>query len=294
MEGIRGTYACEHFWVPIMQRSNPERKDVNDATITEDKGHTGGRSSHKRKRRVASETTDDEIYEVKKAMDGDEQPFVWAEYFSDKMTPAESLDWDAGQPDGWTFQPCVTLDIHTYKYHDQSCTEPTFCGFCQFSEPVHYCLRGVKKEYSWDEEYVFVPHDILLGSHSVELTGYQNQVIRLHHPNNDIHEQNDKTEHKQKHDDDDDDDDHAEWLNRKRREATSAVHKRTRRKTSSIVFADAPMNTWEIFEIRKGIIGKLQQPSKLKISPLGKRAWIPVADGTEMTSYKKELKLTKV
>ena len=289
-EAIRGKYACEHFWIPIMHGPKPERKDVNGATMTQDKGHTGGSASHKRKRRGASEATDEEIYEVKKAMDGDEQPFVWTEYFNDKRTPTQPLDWDAGQPDGWTFQPCVTLDIHTCKYHDQSCTEPTFCGFCQFDEPVHYYLRGVQKEYSWDEEYVFVPHDILLGSYSVELTGYHNQVIKLHPPDDDADEKDDETEHKEKNDDSDDDDDHAEWLNRRRREATVVDHM----KTSSSAFAGTAINTWEIFDSQKGIIGKLQQPSKLKISPMGKRVWIPVSDGTETTSYKKDLKLTKV
>ena len=58
-------------------------------------------------------------------------------------------------------------------------------------------------------------------------------------------------------------------------------------KTSSSAFAGTAINTWEIFDSQKGIIGKLQQPSKLKIIPMGKRVWIPVSDGTEMTSYKK-------
>ena len=115
-------------------------------------------------------------------------------------------------------------------------------------------------------------------------------MIKLHPPDDDADEKDDEIEHKEKHDDSDSDDDHAEWLNRRRREATVVDHM----KTSPSAFAGTIINTWEIFDSQKGIIGKLQQPSKLKISPMGKRVWIPVSDGTEMTSYKKDLKLTKV
>ena len=341
-KAIRGKYACEHFWIPIVQRDKPAREDAHGVTTDHDTGHGSGSGGHKRKRRGASETaTDDDTYKVKNLIDGQYQPFIWAEYFGDKMTPAESLDWDAGQPDGWTFQPCVTLDIHTYKYHDQSCAEPTFCGFCQFKEPVHYYLRGVKKEYPWDQEYVFVPQGFLRGSYAVELTGYHNQVIKLHPPDYGADDHGDEDEH----DDDDaddqgdnghgdehdesnedehedetgDSDDHSDDDNsggggggiavpgggdgivvpggrRKRgsKEATSVVHKRIRRGASSTAAAGTTINTWEIVDSQKGIIGILEQPPTIKISPMGKRTWIPVMDGTQMTSYKKELKLTKV
>ena len=280
---------------------------------------------------------------MKKAKDGDEQPYIWTEYFGDKKTEAQSLDWDAGQPDGWTFQPCVTLDIHTYKYHDQSCAEPTFCGFCQFKEPVHYYLRGVKKEYPWDQEYVFVPHGFLRGSYAVELTGYHNQVIKLHPPDYGADEHGAEEEHGEDNDDSDaddhsddghgdesddsneddteDSDDHSDdddsggggggiavpgggggggiavpGGRRKRglENATSVVHKRMRRGASSTGSAVTTFNTWEIFDSQTGIIGRLDKLPTIKISPMGKRTWIPVMDGTEMTSYKKELKLTKV
>ena len=31
-KAIKGKYACEHFWIPIMHGPKPERKDVNGAT----------------------------------------------------------------------------------------------------------------------------------------------------------------------------------------------------------------------------------------------------------------------
>ena len=345
-KAIKGKYACEHFWIPIMQRDKPRADDAHGASNSLDEAHAGGSDGHKRKRRGASEAaTNDDNYEVKKAMDGVEQPYIWTEYFGDKKTATQAIDWDAGQPDGWTFQPCVTLDIHTYKYHDQSCAEPTFCGFCQFKQPVHYYLRGVKKEYPWDQEYVFVPHGFLRGSYAVELTGYHNQVIKLHPPDYGVDEHGAEEEHGEDHDDADADDhgddghgdenddssegehenetgvsdDHSDDDNsggggggiavpgggggiavpggrRKRNsnESISVVHKRIRRGASSTAAAGTTINTWEIVDSQNGIIGILEQPPTIKISPMGKRTWIPVMDGTQMTSYKKELKLTKV
>ena len=91
-KAIKGKYACEHFWIPIVQRDKPEVEDAHGASDSHDEAHGGGNDGHKRKRRGVSEAeTNDDNYEVKKAIDGVEQPYIWTEYFGDKTTAAQAL-----------------------------------------------------------------------------------------------------------------------------------------------------------------------------------------------------------
>ena len=270
-------YSCEHFWMPIIQKLKPaavetSKEDTNDH----------GSGGHKRKRGA---TVSDQSSEYSDPTTN-ENSFIWTDYFGSKDATEISVDWDVGQPDGLEYQPCVTLNIHTQKFHDQSCEEPTFCGVCQFQEPVHYYLRGIKKTFPWDKQFVFVPHGVLLGLDSIEFTGYHDQVIKLKgatHPSNG-HSSEDGEDNKHSNGNSD---------------GPSEDHQRRRRSPEAVGDTEStahnnPVDTWEITDIEKGVVGKLKMPLGVKISPSGKKTWIPVTNGVELTKLEKELKLTKV
>jgi hypothetical protein len=291
-------YSCEHFWMPIKQKLKPKVVETSKEEISNNHGSGG----HKRKRgaTVADQSSDS-------SSSTDENSFIWTNYVGGKYASEISVEWDVGQPDGLEYQPCVTLNIHTTKFHDQSCEEPTFCGVCQFQQPVHYYLRGIKKTFPWDKEYVFVPHGVMLGTDTIEFTGYHDQVIKLKvatkpgaDSNNGDSDGNNIEGGHTNDGSNDNSDENSNGHSSENGEENSEGHQRKRRSaeadasTESTVPSKPNVDTWEITDIEKGVVGKLKMPPGAKISPNGKKTWVPVMNGVELTKMEKELKLTKV
>ena len=86
-KAIKGKYACEHFWMPIVQTLKPDEAESSEHKNNAHSEGSHDSGGHKRKRGASSsdEKSEDSEMELKKLSKiKGRKEFIWTNYFDDK------------------------------------------------------------------------------------------------------------------------------------------------------------------------------------------------------------------